>query len=68
VSDDEAAAPLEALRASEFARARAVWLKRFGGAPADSAERVRHMRFLASRGFSHDVIRQLLRSGAQADD
>jgi regulatory protein len=61
VSADEAAASLEVLRASEFDRARAVWLKRFGDPPADAAERLRQMRFLAARGFSHEVIRRLLR-------
>lgn len=62
VSDDEAQESLERLRASEFDRAREVWRKRFGEQPAaDSAERLRQMRFLASRGFSHEVIRRLLR-------
>jgi regulatory protein len=38
-----------------------VWQKRFGQEPADAAERLRQMRFLASRGFSHEVIRRVLR-------
>jgi regulatory protein len=59
----------ERLRASELARAKAVWLRKYGGAPAVHAtERVRQMRFLAGRGFSADVIRQVVRGGASPFD
>lgn len=54
------------LKQTELQRARAVWLRKFGQAPADAAERLRQMRFLAGRGFSAEVVRQLLRSGADA--
>jgi len=47
-----------ALRASELDRARAVWARKYGRAPADAAERARQMRFLAARGFAHDVVRK----------
>lgn len=57
----------EALAASEFARARGVWERKFGAAPADAAGRARQARFLAGRGFTPDVIRRLLR-GAGDDD
>jgi regulatory protein len=67
VSAEDAAESLDALRVSEFDRARAVWLKRFGEQPADSADRLRQMRFLASRGFSHEVIRRLLRGDPGAE-
>lgn len=55
------------LRATEVARARAVWRKKFGAAPADAAERGKQMRFLASRGFGGDAIRQVV-AGADDDD
>ena len=55
------------LRATEVARARAVWRKKFGAAPADAAERAKQMRFLASRGFGGDAIRQVV-AGADDDD
>lgn len=48
------------LRQSEVQRAREVWRKRFGQAPADLRERARQMRFLAARGFSGEVVRQVL--------
>ena len=56
-----------ALRASELQRAHSVWARKFGQAPANAAERARHMRFLAGRGFTADTIRAVLR-GAPADD
>ena len=62
------------LKATELARAREVWRKKFGGksdgAPdgvvADAAERGKQMRFLAARGFGGDVIRRVV-SGAGDD-
>jgi regulatory protein len=59
----------QALRESEYDRARDVWQRKYGAAtpPADAAARVRQMRFLTGRGFSPDVIRRVLRQPA-ADD
>jgi regulatory protein len=52
----------ERLRASEFARAKALWARRFGAEPAaDSAVRAKQIRFLASRGFAGDVIRRVVK-------
>jgi len=50
------------LRDSEFTRAREVWQRKYGTAPADAAERVRQMRFLANRGFSAEVVRRVVRA------
>ncbi|WP_018077949.1 recombination regulator RecX [Thiobacillus denitrificans] len=47
-------------RDSEFERARAVWEKKFGSAPADAQEKARQMRFLQSRGFAAELIRRLV--------
>jgi regulatory protein len=49
------------LAKSELARAREVWRKRFGTPPRDEAERAKQLRFLAARGFSTDVILQVVR-------
>ncbi|WKB51114.1 recombination regulator RecX [Eleftheria terrae] len=52
---------LERSRSSEYERARAVWDRRFGEPATEPAERARQMRFLASRGFSAEVIRRVVR-------
>jgi regulatory protein len=49
------------LRDTEFARAQAVWSKKFGELPQTPAERAKHMRFLASRGFSGSTIGKILK-------
>lgn len=49
------------LRETEAARAKAVWLKKFGELPQSPAERAKQARFLAARGFSHAAIGRLLR-------
>lgn len=52
------------LRATELARAREVWRKKFGGLPAaDAAGRARQARFLAARGFSAEVVRKVVAGG-----
>ena len=45
---------------NELEGARAVWLKRFGKAPASLRERARQARFLERRGFEPEVIRTVL--------
>ena len=57
------AATLRQARATELERARQVWQRRFGVAPATPAERARQMRFLAGRGFDGDVIRRVVDPG-----
>ena len=55
------------LKDSELARARAVWAKKFGQAATSSAERGKQARFLATRGFAGDVVRQVV-SGLPDED
>ena len=47
-------------RVSETAHAVAVLLKKFKQAPADAAERYKHMRFLAYRGFDSDTVHRAM--------
>ena len=54
------AQPLQQLRDSELQRATQLWQRRFGASAQDARERARQMRFLASRGFSGEVIRRVL--------
>lgn len=51
---------LQGARANDLEAARAVWAKKFGHLPSDAAERAKQMRFLAGRGFPHEVVRRIL--------
>lgn len=65
--DPEAvASALSGLKTTERERAREVWHKKFGEPAADAQEVAKQMRFLASRGFGGDVIRQVVK-GASDD-
>jgi regulatory protein len=50
------------LRASELARARVVWRKKFGTLAQDPSGRARQARFLAARGFSAEVVHRIVSS------
>jgi regulatory protein len=52
---------LAQLRSTELDRAREVWARKFGETSADPKERARQMRFLLSRGFAAEVVRQVTR-------
>ena len=57
------------LRDSEFDRAEAVRLRKFGDLPATPVERARQARFLGARGFSPEVVGRVLRSrGSRPDE
>jgi len=60
VDADTVAQLSEDLRASEEKRAHAVWQKKFGTPPKDARDYARQMRFMASRGFSAQVLRRLI--------
>jgi regulatory protein len=49
-----------ALRETEFARAQALWQRKFGEVAGDARERGKQARFLAARGFAADVVRRLV--------
>lgn len=51
----------QALRETEFDRAHALWVRRYGEIPETPEDKARQMRFLAGRGFSGDVIRRVVR-------
>ena len=65
VDPDAVAQAATALKATELDRAREVWRKKFG-ATAHATDRMKQMRFLASRGFAPDVIRRVV--GGDVDD
>ena len=47
---------------SELDRAHEIWKKKFKVEPANESEKSKQIRFMQSRGFSVDVIRQILRN------
>jgi regulatory protein len=55
------------LRESEQARAREIQQRKFGSPPSTPADRARQARFLAGRGFSAEVVWQVLRGTADSD-
>lgn len=55
-----------ALRETEFARAQALWQRKFGTVAADARERAKQGRFLAARGFASDVVRRVV-AGLEED-
>ena len=66
VSAELVAETMADLKGTELARAQAVWQKKFGLLAASATDRNKQARFLASRGFSGDVVRKIV-SGL-ADD
>ena len=62
------AATLDTARLTELERARALWQRRYGTAPASATDRARQMRFLAGRGFDGAVIRAVVQGRGEPDD
>ncbi|MGH8815235.1 MAG: recombination regulator RecX, partial [Achromobacter pestifer] len=67
VDDNQVAELRDQLRATEYERALEVWKKRFDAKPEVRAVYAKQARFLASRGFAHDVIRRILGDGGDED-
>jgi len=59
---------LDQLRASEQARAHAVWRKKFGSPASTPTERAKQIRFLASRGFGGETIARVISGAFDADE
>ena len=64
---EEVAQATEQLKATEFDRAQAAWQRKFGQPATTPAERAKHMRFLASRGFAPEVIRKAVQGGGELE-
>ncbi len=61
IAENLIAAALPNIKETEQESAREVWRKKFGAIPADAKEFARQMRFLMGRGFTAEVIHQVLR-------
>jgi len=51
----------------DLAKARAILARKYRQPATDREETAKRMRFLQSRGFSHDVIRSALNSGTEPE-
>lgn len=67
VDNDVISQTLENIEEPEIVRAQRLWDRRFGTVAADYKERARQIRFLASRGFSMNVIAKVVK-GNPVDD
>ncbi|WP_147693912.1 recombination regulator RecX [Vogesella mureinivorans] len=53
---------------NDLATARSQWLRKFGQPASDAAGRAKQMRYLASRGFGMDTIRQVIKGSDEWPD
>jgi regulatory protein len=51
---------LKNLKETEYQRAYELWLRKFGAVATEQKERARQYRFLASKGFSSDVVSKVV--------
>jgi regulatory protein len=51
---------LRTLKETEYQRAYELWLRKFGAIATEQKERARQYRFLASKGFSSDVVSKVV--------
>ena len=68
LDEDTVRAAAEQLKDTEHARAWEVWQRKFGAPATTPQERMKQMRFLASRGFGGDVVNKVLRGQAPQED
>ena len=70
LNDDQITLAREQLKETELERAQEVWSKKFAGKglALNGSEYAKQARFLAARGFSHEIIRQVLKSSGEDED
>ncbi len=67
-SDELISAALPQLKHGELEAARAVWQRKFASPPQDQKEKAKQVRFLQSRGFSMEVIFNVMKLSSSAED
>ena len=60
VDSSKTADLLRGLKETEYQRAHELWLRKFGALAIEQKERARQYRFLASKGFSSDVVSKVV--------
>jgi regulatory protein len=66
VDSKQSAKLLAGLKETEYQRAYELWTRKYGVAAPDQKERARQYRFLASKGFSSEVVTKVI--GGQNPD
>jgi regulatory protein len=66
VPDEVMQPALSRLKDGEIDAARALWLRKFGAEPRNTAERAKQIRFLQARGFSLNAAMRVVR-GEEAE-
>jgi regulatory protein len=67
VSEELVAEAVSQLTDSDFDRARALWLRKFGEPANNANDKNKQIRFLQSRGFGFDVIKKVI-SGVESEE
>lgn len=60
VDEEVVATAVAELKETDFARARAMWQRKFGEVAITPGDRNRQVRYLQSRGFGFDVIKKVI--------
>ena len=60
VDSKQSASLLSALKETEFQRAYDLWARKYGVCAEDQRERARQYRFLASKGFSSEIVAKII--------
>ena len=60
VDSSKTADLLRTLKETEYQRAHELWLRKFGSVAQEQKERARQYRFLASKGFSSEVVSKVV--------
>jgi regulatory protein len=66
VDSSKSAKLMKSLKETEYQRAYDLWARKYGELAQDQKERARQYRFLASKGFSSDVVGKII--GGQRPD
>ena len=67
VADDLVRDAIEKVKENELENAKDIWRKKFKASPASREEWAKQARFLQSRGFGFDTIKQVLNSKLEDD-
>ena len=68
IKSEQVQAALNSIGESEFDRAWRVWQRKYSHCPQDAKEKARQIRYLAYRGFTFDVITQVLQQAQKEEN